>query len=481
MSRPSASRRLTKAIPAPTWVILAAILLAWSPPGGDAATSPSISGSTTCGTPGETVQLPVAFTNDGAVVALQFDLGLSGGAVAAPVTAGDAVTDHLARSNVLSSGALRVLVYSPTNAALGNGTLVTVPFTIPVGLTGGSLSLGFSGVVLANASGQKVTPGQATPPPAMVNLACAPLAVTAAADKTSGSAPLTVVFTATLSGGTPPYTFDWSFGDGTPVGHVQNPAHTYAANGSYPVSLTVHDGAGSTATDTHVRVDVGVGSGDYTIAGSLGIGTQAPARAMHLVGSNSVFRMDGSADPSAFMLVRTDAAWNPTKAFVLGVNATGANTGELIIEDLGATVTTPGTRRMTIGSTGVASFGAQVKGTTFTTVSSSRFKTNIQPLVGALGRVLALQGVSFDWKASGVHSIGLIAEDVAKVVPEAVEATGGTLGVDYRRLVAVLVEAIKEQQARILRLEALNAEIRSRLGVPPATTNDSNPSTSSPH
>ena len=55
----------------------------------------------------------------------------------------------------------------------------------------------------------------------------------------------------------------------------------------------------------------------------------------------------------------------------------------------------------------------------------------------------------FRWKADGKHDIGLIAEEVGEVIPEVVayEENGkDAKSVDYARLVAVLIEAVKEQQ-----------------------------------
>ncbi|MDZ7291385.1 MAG: tail fiber domain-containing protein [candidate division KSB1 bacterium] len=92
----------------------------------------------------------------------------------------------------------------------------------------------------------------------------------------------------------------------------------------------------------------------------------------------------------------------------------------------------------------------------WTTYSSRRWKTNIKPIAGALAKVQRLRGVAFDWKADGKHDIGLIAEEVGKVIPEVVayEANGtDAKSVDYPRLVAVLIEAMKEQQKQIAELK----------------------------
>jgi len=93
----------------------------------------------------------------------------------------------------------------------------------------------------------------------------------------------------------------------------------------------------------------------------------------------------------------------------------------------------------------------------WTTYSSRRWKTNIQPLHDALGMVMLLRGVSFDRKETGKREIGVIAEEVGKVVPEVVtyEENGqDARGVDYSRLTALLIEATKEQQGEIRQQQA---------------------------
>ncbi|MGA7078901.1 MAG: tail fiber domain-containing protein [Terriglobales bacterium] len=84
--------------------------------------------------------------------------------------------------------------------------------------------------------------------------------------------------------------------------------------------------------------------------------------------------------------------------------------------------------------------------------SSRRWKTNIETLRGALGKVEQLRGVSYELKANGKHEVGVIAEEVGAVVPEVVtwDQNGqDAQSVDYSRLTALLIEATKEQQALI--------------------------------
>lgn len=90
--------------------------------------------------------------------------------------------------------------------------------------------------------------------------------------------------------------------------------------------------------------------------------------------------------------------------------------------------------------------------------SDARLKENVRPIKG-LDIVKKLSGVLFTWKESGKASAGVIAQDVEKVLPEAVITDGeGIKAVDYDALIAPLIEAVKEQQTEI---DSLKAEIEA--------------------
>lgn len=77
------------------------------------------------------------------------------------------------------------------------------------------------------------------------------------------------------------------------------------------------------------------------------------------------------------------------------------------------------------------------------TFSDERLKSNIRPLGSALSTICALQGVWYDM--GGKPSLGFIAQDVDKVISEAVcKSDPERWAVDYSKIVPVLVEAIKE-------------------------------------
>ena len=91
-----------------------------------------------------------------------------------------------------------------------------------------------------------------------------------------------------------------------------------------------------------------------------------------------------------------------------------------------------------------------------TSSSDERLKKNIEPIDSALDKVKSLNGIYFNWidESKPNKNIGLIAQNVQSVVPELVSCEGTYLTVNYAQMVAVLIEAIKEQQQQIDELKA---------------------------
>src|SRR5918994_586650 len=80
------------------------------------------------------------------------------------------------------------------------------------------------------------------------------------ANDTSGDAPLTVDFNATIAGGTEPYTISWDFGDGDIIedSDEQSVVHTFDEAGTYTVALSVTDSEDQTVSDSiEVTVEEG--------------------------------------------------------------------------------------------------------------------------------------------------------------------------------------------------------------------------------
>jgi|TARA_Y100000031_G_scaffold14679_1_gene15452 hypothetical protein len=89
--------------------------------------------------------------------------------------------------------------------------------------------------------------------------------------------------------------------------------------------------------------------------------------------------------------------------------------------------------------------------------SDISLKDNIRPIESAIFKVKQIRGVTFDWneKAGELeqqkgHDVGLIAQEVEKVLPEIVQIReDGIKAIQYEKVVPLLVEAIKEQQVTI--------------------------------
>ena len=89
--------------------------------------------------------------------------------------------------------------------------------------------------------------------------------------------------------------------------------------------------------------------------------------------------------------------------------------------------------------------------------SDARLKSNIISLGSTLSKLLQIDGKSYTMKKdeSEKQKIGLLAQDIEKVFPELVSESHGVKSVNYQGLVPVLINALKEQEERIKRLEEL--------------------------
>jgi|TARA_B100002019_G_scaffold293385_1_gene320638 hypothetical protein len=120
--------------------------------------------------------------------------------------------------------------------------------------------------------------------------------------------------------------------------------------------------------------------------------------------------------------------------------------------------------RVHIGGTGDPVVSLKVTGQIYATDNITAYyssditlKNNIRPIESAIFKVKQINGVRFDWneKSSQIqqeqgHDVGLIAQEVEKVLPEIViTRENGIKAIQYEKVVPLLVEAIKEQQTLI--------------------------------
>jgi hypothetical protein len=217
--------------------------------------------------------------------------------------------------------------------------------------------------------------------------------------------------------------------------------------------------------------------------GDVGLGTDSPERRLHVSSDFSNFGMvfienSNTGDNEASIGFKEGSDADGSEIWVAGVGGWG-NTNDFVIGraavkmlitpdgNVGIGTTNPGSCKLYVngGANGTGAWGS---------CSDLRFKDNINGIGDALGKILSLRGVTFDWKRDrypdknfdeGTH-YGCIAQEVEEVLPEVVrEGPDGDKAVAYAEIVPVLIESIKEQQIQIEGLRAEVGELRAALAA----------------
>jgi hypothetical protein len=107
-----------------------------------------------------------------------------------------------------------------------------------------------------------------------------------------------------------------------------------------------------------------------------------------------------------------------------------------------------------IGADSNATFTGTVTAAGFVTASDSRLKRNPTPITDYETILSAIDGVRFQWKHSGMPDVGIFAQSLLPVLPEAVlEGADGYYRVEYAKLIPILIQSVKALQERVSMLE----------------------------
>ena len=105
---------------------------------------------------------------------------------------------------------------------------------------------------------------------------------------------------------------------------------------------------------------------------------------------------------------------------------------------------------VTITTNGIIVVGI-VTATDFNSASDLSLKTNIQSISNPIDKILQINGVTFNWRENNKPSVGIIAQEIEKIIPEIVETTtDGIKNVNYLGFIGVIIEAIKELNNKII-------------------------------
>jgi len=209
---------------------------------------------------------------------------------------------------------------------------------------------------------------------------------------------------------------------------------------------------------------------DDSTNGNFGIGTTVPDSPLHVQGVTfpqsrvNNYNLAAATNGEVGLRFRSGGTSGDAHADI-GWTGTGTETGNLVFR---VPHTNERMRIQSNGNVGIAmtnpSVALDVTGDieytgTITDVSDERFKENIVDINNPISKIQGINGVYFNMIGSDKRELGVIAQNVQKVLPEAVSVVDpekGYLGVDYTSLVPVLIEAIKEQQRQI---QALRQDI----------------------
>jgi hypothetical protein len=274
--------------------------------------------------------------------------------------------------------------------------------------------------------------------------------------------------------------------DGTATIAANSIALGTDTTGDYVASINPGSGlTGGATSGEGVAHTLAVGAGDGISVGadvvSLNTGSTHFTNGARITVANWVsgeVSINSSTGVATLVIPTLSRASNITgtanQITVGGVTATGAFTASLSLPQDIAT-----TSNVRFGSLGI---GVNASGTSgridaandIVAYSSSdrRFKENIKNIPNALAKVLRIGGYEFDWISNVElhghegHDIGVIAQEIEEILPELVQTReSGYKAVKYDKLVALLIEGMKEQQVQIDNLKSEVENLKRARGL----------------
>ena len=193
--------------------------------------------------------------------------------------------------------------------------------------------------------------------------------------------------------------------------------------------------------------------------------------------NDAELRLSDGSTPGGILVSTFSTPPTPSPGIGTGTGNIIGTLGQINAIGIGSTtqlslaneIVLPGTMHVvgvtTIAADGSASFAGgdltvagKVRATRYSTVSDGRYKKNIKRIDSPLEVLAGIEGVTFNWIADGSSDVGLIAQDVERALPEAVQEVDDIKSVNYNGVIGLLVEAVKElsMENQLLRMDVVS-------------------------
>ena len=187
-------------------------------------------------------------------------------------------------------------------------------------------------------------------------------------------------------------------------------------------------------TANAILYQAGVGNTTFTSVGTQGQLLMAGVGGVPIWAAQTALRIANTQITGTIGATIVDDTTTATTLYPLFEDATS---GTL------TTVNVSSTKLTYVPSTGTLS------STIITSTSDEKLKENIVTISNPIDTIKKLRGVEYNWKDNGNKSMGVIAQEVEKVLPYLVSENENGKTVMYQNMIGLLIEAVKEQQKQI--------------------------------